>query len=221
MCWYVNMHNLWLVGLWTYQFLDISHIDWKQDEKRNKYGSILDKNGISRKQTEKSVSCFRKYENGISQIRKRREENRKQNRSERDFSIRFQPYLHPKQRWQHVSHLVVSAEPRRLCKSSEYFGYVLLVYDWKRQGSTTWPKDKNNEDAAGLSGITNHHCIAFASPPKSRSRSSPYLPSSSPAGGGRKLRCCKPASSRCVHLSAPKHQVLCCPPAAAACRANQ
>ena len=79
------MHNLWLVGLWTYQFLDISHIDWKQDEKRNKYGSILDKNGISRKWTEKPLFHFRKYRNGIPQIRKQTKESRKRNGSEQDF----------------------------------------------------------------------------------------------------------------------------------------
>jgi len=167
------MHNLWLVGLWIYQFLDISHIDWKRDEKQNKYGSILDKNRISRKWTEKPVFRFGKYGNGIPRIWNGPKKVENGIGRNRNFSVRFQPYLHPKQRWQNVSHLVVSAEPRRLCKSSEYFGYVLLVYDWKRQGSTTWPKDKNSEGVAGLSGFTNHHCIAYASPPKSRSRSSP------------------------------------------------
>jgi len=83
------MHNLWLVGLWTYQFLDISHIDWKRDEKQNKYGSILDKNGISRKRTKKPLSRLRKYENGIPQIWNRTEERRKRNRSDRDF---FRPF---------------------------------------------------------------------------------------------------------------------------------
>lgn len=131
-------------------------------------------------------------------------------------------WFHRKQRLQNVSHLLVAADPRRLCQVFRNFGSIWLEL-WKRQGSKTWPKDKNSEDAAGLSGITNHHCITFASPPKSRSRSSPYLPSSSPAGGGRKLRCCKPASSRCVHLSAPKHHVsvVHLRPWPVLCRANQ
>ena len=81
------MNNLWLVGLWTYQFLDISHIDWKRDKKRKKYGSIMDKNGISWKRTEKPLSRFRKYGNGIPQIRKRTEESRKRNGSGQDFFL--------------------------------------------------------------------------------------------------------------------------------------
>ena len=51
--------------------------------------SILDKNGISWKRTEKPLSHFRKYGNGIPQIQKRTEESRKRNGSERDFFYPF------------------------------------------------------------------------------------------------------------------------------------
>jgi hypothetical protein len=68
------MHSWWLVGLW-YQFLDISHIDWKRDKKWNKYGSIPDENGIPRKRTENPspVSIFteigsHKYGNGQNKV---------------------------------------------------------------------------------------------------------------------------------------------------------
>jgi hypothetical protein len=62
----------------------------KRDEKRNKYGSIPNKNEIPRKRTEKPLSRFRKHENGIPQIRKRVEQNRKRDESERDF---FRPFF--------------------------------------------------------------------------------------------------------------------------------
>ena len=57
--------------------------------KRNKYGSIPCKNGISRKRTEKPHFYFRKYGNGIPQIWKQTDKNRKRNGSERKY---FRPF---------------------------------------------------------------------------------------------------------------------------------
>ena len=61
----------------------------KTDEKRNKYRSSPCKNKIPRKRTEKPHFYFRKYGNGIPQIRKQTDKNRKRNGSEREY---FRPF---------------------------------------------------------------------------------------------------------------------------------
>jgi hypothetical protein len=65
-----------------------SHIDLKRDEKRNKYESILDENGISQKRTEKPCKYKIKphrYENEWTKVKNGTGPNG-------NLSVRFQRY---------------------------------------------------------------------------------------------------------------------------------